>query len=61
MASAQGVRPPSTGQPDGAAAEPSGTPALFQSIGQLGLRLESKKAPVEMIVVDHIEKVPTEN
>lgn len=28
---------------------------------QLGLHLESKKAPVEMLVVDKIEKTPTEN
>jgi uncharacterized protein (TIGR03435 family) len=28
---------------------------------QLGLRLESKKVPLDLIVVDHIEKVPTEN
>jgi len=28
---------------------------------QLGLRLDAKKAPVEMIVVDHLEKTPTEN
>ncbi len=31
----------------------------FQS--QLGLRLESKKVPVDVIVIDHIKKVPTEN
>jgi uncharacterized protein (TIGR03435 family) len=28
---------------------------------QLGLKLESKKGPVELIVIDHIEKTPTEN
>ena len=28
---------------------------------QLGLRLEAKKMPVEMLVIDHIEKTPTEN
>jgi uncharacterized protein (TIGR03435 family) len=27
----------------------------------LGLKLESKKLPVEMIVVDSANKVPTEN
>ena len=27
----------------------------------LGLRLEKHKGPVEMLVVDHIEKTPTEN
>jgi uncharacterized protein (TIGR03435 family) len=28
---------------------------------QLGLKLESQKAPVEMLVIDHAERVPTEN
>jgi len=29
--------------------------------GELGLRLESRKAPVELIVIDHVEKTPAEN
>jgi uncharacterized protein (TIGR03435 family) len=28
---------------------------------QLGLRLENRKAPIEVLIVDHIEKLPTEN
>lgn len=28
---------------------------------QLGLRLEAKKGPVELLVIDHAEKTPTEN
>lgn len=28
---------------------------------QLGLKLEAKKAPVEMLVIDRVEKTPTEN
>lgn len=28
---------------------------------QLGLRLEARKAPIDMLIIDHAEKVPTEN
>ena len=42
------------------AADPA--PTLFEALqSQLGLKLEQKKGPVEIIVVDHMEKVPTEN
>src|SRR5262249_21336003 len=36
-------------------------PNLFGAIRELGLRLEKHKGPVEMLVVDHIEKTPIEN
>lgn len=37
-------------------------PSLFTALPEkLGLRLTSAKVPVEVLVVDHIEKVPTEN
>jgi uncharacterized protein (TIGR03435 family) len=51
--------------PPGAVEAPSdgeSSPTLQTAIQeQLGLRLESKKAPLDLIVIDHIEKVPTEN
>jgi uncharacterized protein (TIGR03435 family) len=42
------------------ASDPSGA-LLPVSLQKLGLRLEARKAPVEVIVVEHAEKVPTEN
>ena len=37
-------------------------PNIFEALqAQLGLKLESKKAMVDVLVVDHIEKTPTEN
>jgi len=39
----------------------TGTPIASAIQSQLGLKLESKKGQVEMVVVDHVEKVPTEN
>lgn len=42
------------------ASDPSG-PTLASSLQKLGLRLEGRKAPAEVVVVDAAEKVPTEN
>jgi uncharacterized protein (TIGR03435 family) len=47
------------GSPLNAASTPSGS--VFSAIEKLGLKLDPRKAPVEMIVVDHLEKTPTEN
>jgi uncharacterized protein (TIGR03435 family) len=52
------------GEPPRALAEGAGDPSgssIFASVQQLGLKLEPRKAPVEMIVVDHLEKAPSEN
>jgi uncharacterized protein (TIGR03435 family) len=42
------------------ASDPSSN-SVFASVQQLGLRLEPRKNPTEVIVVDHLEKMPTEN
>ena len=37
-------------------------PTLFQAVeSQLGLRLESKKGMIDVLVIDQDEKVPTAN
>jgi uncharacterized protein (TIGR03435 family) len=36
-------------------------PTIFAAVQGLGLKLEQKKGQVDVIVVDHAEKVPTEN
>ena len=34
---------------------------VFSTIERLGLKLEHRKAPIAVLVVDHVERVPTEN
>ena len=48
---------------DGSPADPSESGAgLFTAVReQLGLRLETKKSAIELLIIDRIEKVPTEN
>jgi uncharacterized protein (TIGR03435 family) len=42
------------------ASDPAGS-SIFSSVQKLGLKLERQKVPFELIVVDHLEKVPTDN
>jgi len=37
-------------------------PSIFNALQeQLGLKLEAKKGPVDLLVIDHVQKTPTEN
>lgn len=47
--------------PASAASEPSGGSTVFASVKKLGLKLEPSKAMVEQLIIDHVEKTPTEN
>jgi len=38
-----------------------GSGSVFTAVDKLGLKLDARKAPVEVIVIDHLEKTPTEN
>ncbi len=53
--------PPPGANSGGCRPTPGGGSAIFSAIEKLGLKLDSRKAPVETIVVDHLEKTPTEN
>ncbi len=59
------------GAPGGPAAAAGATPSasdptgssttLTDAVSALGLKLESRKAPVEQFIIDHVEKNPTDN
>jgi len=51
------VPPPAGGETP---SEPSGV-SLASSLRKLGLKLESRKSPFEVLVIDKVEKVPTAN
>jgi uncharacterized protein (TIGR03435 family) len=43
-------------------ADKTNGPSVFTALQeQLGLRLETRRLPVEILVIDHVEKAPTEN
>jgi uncharacterized protein (TIGR03435 family) len=46
---------------DGSASDPVGGSSIYSSVQALGLKLESKTAPVTRLLIDHAEKAPTEN
>ena len=48
------------GTADGAS-DPGGSSSIGEAVNALGLKLESRKAVIEQLIVDQVEKVPTAN
>lgn len=58
LAHAAGMNVP---MPPSMSAATPGSSAVFTAVQQYGLKLEPRKAPIDMLVIDHVEKTPTEN
>jgi uncharacterized protein (TIGR03435 family) len=61
VAQAVGINVPPRGGGPGAAAvaeDPGGSSSVSDAVQRLGLKLESRKAPIEQLIVDHVEKQP---
>src|SRR5205823_2839606 len=62
----RGMPPPQMTDGGGAGGGPAvnegGGPTIFTAVQeQLGLKLDARKGPVDLLVIDTLEKVPTEN
>jgi uncharacterized protein (TIGR03435 family) len=60
LARAVGMTVP-MGNRDATRASDPGASSVFTGIQQYGLKLEPRKAPIDLLVIDHVEKTPTEN
>jgi uncharacterized protein (TIGR03435 family) len=47
--------------PADAASDPGGSSSLLRAVESLGLKLETRKAVVDQLVIDHVDKTPTGN
>jgi len=62
MAGGPGAGGPEGPRPDGSPApESAPAPSIFSAIQKLGLKLEPRKESLDFIIIDGINKVPTEN
>ncbi|HTB12238.1 MAG TPA: TIGR03435 family protein [Bryobacteraceae bacterium] len=59
--STRNLPPAGTLAPDGREIFSEPTISMFKAVEQYGLKLERRKAPIEMLTVTHLERTPTEN
>ena len=57
-AAAETSRPPSGVLPEDA---PQKAGSIYDSVHRYGLKLDPRRAAMETLIIDHIEKTPTEN
>jgi uncharacterized protein (TIGR03435 family) len=60
MGGVDGAAPDASKSAAESASDP-GSSRILSAVGPLGLKLDARKAPLENIVIDHAEKMPTEN
>jgi uncharacterized protein (TIGR03435 family) len=56
-----GMPPPGGGEHPPADAPVERAGSIYDAVRPYGLKLEPRKAPMEILTVDHIERTPTEN
>ena len=44
-----------------AASDPGGAPSLPEALQKLGLRLQNSSAKIDQLIIDHLEKMPSDN
>jgi len=53
--------PPGADHAQAADSQAEQGPSIFDAVQKYGLKLEPRKGQLEMLTIDHIEKLPTEN
>jgi uncharacterized protein (TIGR03435 family) len=55
------LSPADTVGPDGREMFSEPGPSMFNAVQPYGLRIERRKAPIEMLTITYLERTPTEN
>jgi uncharacterized protein (TIGR03435 family) len=64
VARSMGINVPAgagAGLPGGGPPDPGNGASIFKSVEKMGLKLDSRKSPFDSIVIDHVERTPTED